>query len=395
MFNWPQPERNNSGFSDQKGGMGVSRTGSSSAEVGCTTTESISQDYYCYDYEHQGITYSPAHIQTHSVPSVQQIETVREMAEKGLVCPEVSFSSEPQLSALGSIAAGSASTFATDSRASPVGFENLYRGGDQDMRGGGDERGSIFVDGPGARRNPHDRHRRATTLMPGAVLEYPPGHVPNAGSPDFFTDIMRPSEFPTDGTEREPYIVVPSTVSKGIDSQGFGRPVVHRQPSPASYSSDITRGLPQHSNRFLNCIATDDPTERQHYASPTSPHKQLRSGDVYDDTLVARRDSYEPGNNGGRGSGGVQQGQQEMMDLKTSFGGLVVSKPSKSHATIRKERSFSSLPVSHQQDYDIIPQPGFKTPPPFIGYDPLDYRPDHRNYVSCLSAANDFFSCIA
>ncbi len=379
--------------------MAGNKTGNDSSEVGCTTSESINTDYYGYDYGPQSIPhYSSVHGHSHSAITAQQLETGREMTHRE-IGHTVSYSSEPPLSALGGVAAGggTGSVFATDPRGSPhVGLENLYRGGDQDMQGGGDELSSpIFADGHSGRHHPAERHRRATTLMPGAVLEYPlpypPGNDPSPpGSQNFLTDIICP-DFPSDGKEREAYVVGQGTVTKGIDSQGFPRPMQRQQSPPGSFGSHRDRALP-HSNGhgILERIANDDSTGRPRYPSTSSSHKALNS-EVYDETLVARRDSYGgPGNASGRGGGGAQQGQQEVMDLNSAFTGLAVSKPSKSHASMQKQRSFPSLPMVHQQpDYEA-PSVGFKTSP-YIDYNPSEYRAELGNHVSCSSANELYF----
>ncbi len=381
--------------------MAGSKTGNDSSEVGCTTSESINTDYYSYDYGGpQSIPhYSSGHGHSHSAMTAQQLETSREMARREIGhTARVSYSSEPPLGALGGVATGggTGSVFATDPRGSPhVGLENLYRGGDQDMQRGGDELAPpIFADGHSRRHHPAERHMRASNLIPGVVLEYPltypPGNSPSPPGPqNFLTDIICPGDFPSDGREREAYVVSQGTVTKCIDSQGFPMPIKRQQSPPNSFGSHRDRALP-HSNSqgILECIADDDSTGRPRY--PSTSHKALNS-EVYDETLVARSDSYGgPGSASGRGGGDAQQGQQEVMDLNSAFAGLAVSKPSKSHGSIQKQRSYSSLPTAHQQsDYEAA-SVGFKTSP-YIDYNPSEYRADLRNHVSCSSANELFF----
>ncbi len=365
--------------------------GDVSAEVGGSTAESIHTDYYSYDHGPQSIHHysSAPHGHTHSA---HQLETDREMIQKELGHPGLSFSSQDQqhLSAVGGITAGYGPAFASESRSNTsVGLESLYRGGDQDMQG----RSEGF--GPGGRyRDTEGGHRRAITLMPGAMLECslpnPQGDGPATGSPDFLTDIMLPSEFPTDGGERESYIVSPSAVPAEIHVQGFARPMQRQaSPCPLGNHRPTTLPRPRSSHNVLDCIASDGASERQGYTPPPSSHKPL-NGDVYDDTLGSRRGrSYGggPGNATGGMGGVAQQGQQEVMDLNSAFTGLgLSSKPSKSHVTIPKGRSFSGFPIAHQHDGAL--NSNFRSAH-YTNYSPSEYRADLRSHVS--SSTNEFW----
>ncbi len=399
MFNWSQSKLNDGNrviSENAVEGMASSMTGNDSSEVGCATSESIHPaDYYDYDCGGpQNIShYSSGHGNSHSSMTSQQLEPAREIGHTTTGVP--SYVPEQPLSTLGGVApgSGSGSVFPVQHGSPPphVGLENIYGGGDQDIQGAGDEHASPRFAASHSNSKHHSaerHHKRATTLMSGAPLEYPltyhPGSVPSPPvSQNFLTDIL-PGEFPSDGKEREAYVVGQHSVSKSMDSQAFSRQM-QRQPAPStgSFGSYKDRAALQHpsSHGILECLTNDEsPTTGRPRYSSTSSHLNR---EVYDKTLIPPRSgSYDaPGSASGRGGGGAHQGKQEVMDLSSAFGGLAVSKPAKSNPNLQKLHSFHSRRTAAHEYLDYEAAPVSFKPSPYVEYNPPEYMADLRNHV--------------